>query len=133
MSMKIPEEAYPLLDGKNFAHVTTLMSDGTPHTTVVWVERQNDTVLINTAKGRVKYNNLRRDPRVGLSVHDQSNPYMYLQIRGRAELIEKGADAHIHKLSQKYFGRDYSDLESDPPRVIVRITPEQVYFYHFQD
>jgi PPOX class probable F420-dependent enzyme len=131
--MKIPEEAYPLLDGRNFAHVATLLPDGTPQTTVVWVERERDTVLFNTAKGRVKYNNIRRDPRVTLSVHDQDDPYRYVQIRGRAELIEEGADAHVHKLSRKYFGRDYSDLETDPPRVIVRITPERVYYYHFQE
>jgi PPOX class probable F420-dependent enzyme len=131
--MKIPEEAYPLLDGKNFAHVTTLLPDGTPQTTVVWVEREHDTVLFNTAKGRVKYNNIRRDPRVTLSVHDQNNPYKYVQIRGRAEVVEEGADAHAHKLSHKYFGRDYSNLETDPPRVIVRIMPEQVYYFNFQE
>lgn len=129
MSTKIPEVAYPLLDGRNFAHVVTLMPDGSPQTTVVWVEREGDAVLINTAKGRVKYNNLRRDPRVALSVHAQDNPSLYVQIRGHAQLIEEGADAHVHKLSHKYVGRDYSDLQSDPPRVIVRITPEQVHFH----
>lgn len=130
VSTKIPTIAYPLLDGKNFGHLATLMPDGSPQTTVVWVERDGDAVLLNVAKGRVKYYNMLRDPRVALSVHSQDNPSMYIQIRGYVELIEENADAHVHRLSRKYVGRDYSDIDTDPQRVIVHIVPESVHFHH---
>ena len=129
MNQIIPPIAFSLLDGKNFGHLATLMPDGSPQTTVVWVEREGDTVLLNIAKGRVKYYNMLRDPRIALSVHAQENPSMYVQIRGRAELVEEGAEAHVHKLSHKYVGRDYSDIDTDPPRVIVRVIPESVHFH----
>ncbi|MGH3796210.1 MAG: PPOX class F420-dependent oxidoreductase [Pseudonocardiaceae bacterium] len=121
--------AYPLLDGKNFGHLATLMPDRTPQTTVVWVDRDGDDVLLNVAADRVKYHNILRDPRVALSVHDQDNPSMYVQIRGRAQVTKAGAIEHVHKLSQKYVGTDYSDIETDFDRIIVRIVPESVHFH----
>lgn len=129
MTAKIPEVAYPLLDGKNFGHLATVMPDNSPQSTVVWVERDGNDVLLNMAANRVKYRNILRDPRVALSVHDQDNPSMYVQIRGRAEVTKDGAIEHVHKLSKKYVGTEYSDIETDFDRVIVRIIPLSVHFH----
>jgi PPOX class probable F420-dependent enzyme len=129
MTARIPEAAFPLLDGKNFAHVVTLMDDGSPQVSPVWVARDGeDTVVFNTAKGRVKHRNLARDPRIALSVHDQGNPYSYLQVRGRAELIDAGAREHIDEMSRKYLGKAYplSNLAEGEERVIVRVAVEAV-------
>jgi PPOX class probable F420-dependent enzyme len=125
----IPEAAFPLLDGTNFAHVATVMEDGSPQVSPVWVERDGaQAVVFNTAKGRVKHRNIERDPRIALSVHDHDDPYTYVQVRGRAELVEEGARAHIDELSRKYLGKDYPvrNLKEGEERVIVRVTPESV-------
>ncbi len=126
MPERLPASVWPLLDGLNFAHVATLLPDGSPQVTPVWVDREGDlAVRINTAKGRVKHRNLVRDPRVAISVHDQDDPYSYVQVRGRAELVEEGAVAHIHALSHAYFGRDFP-LAPGEERIIVRVEPERL-------
>lgn len=127
MGATIPPEAHRLLDEANFAYVATVMADGSPQTTPVWAERDGDTVLFNTAKGRAKAENLARDPRVAVTVHDPGNPYTYVQIRGRAELIEDGARDHIDRLSRKYLGHDYRGMRPGMERLIVRVIPETVY------
>jgi len=124
----IPEEAHRLLDDANFGHVATVMPDGSVQSTPVWVMREGDVAVFNTAKGRTKYENLLRDPRVTLSVHGQENPYQYLQIRGRAEIDEGSGLAMIHELSHKYMGRDYPYLQPGEERVTVRITAEHVQY-----
>lgn len=78
MAKTIPTAARHLLEGKNFAHVATLMPDGSPQTTPVWVDVDGESITFNTARGRTKYENLRRDPRVALSVPNPDNPYEYL-------------------------------------------------------
>lgn len=129
MSDTIPEAAHHLLDDPNFAHVVTLMHDGMPQTTPVWIARDGDVALFNTAKGRAKYNNLQRDPRVALSIHGEDQPYEYIQIRGRAEFADDTDYAHINKMSNKYTGRDYGNLQPGEQRVIVRVVPDAVYYY----
>lgn len=130
MAKTIPTAARHLLEGKNFAHVATLMPDGSPQTTPVWVDVDGESITFNTARGRTKYENLRRDPRVALSVPNPDNPYEYLQVRGRAELVEEGAEEHIDKLAKKYMGVDsYPMRQEGEVRVIVRIVPEA--FQHF--
>lgn len=128
MDQMIPEEARRLLDEPNFAHVATLMRDGSVQTTPVWISRDGDMAVFNTSKGRTKYENLLRDPRVSLSVHDRENPYQYLQIRGRAEIDEASGLALIHELSHKYMGQDYPYLQPGEERVTVRVTPEHVQY-----
>lgn len=120
-----------LLEGKNFAHLATLMPDGSPQVTPVWVDYDGAHVLVNTAEGRQKPKNLRHDQRVALSVHDQENPYRMATIRGRAiELTHDGADAHIDKLAKKYLGQDtYPFRQPGEQRVLVRIEPEHVATY----
>ncbi|MBA3621544.1 MAG: PPOX class F420-dependent oxidoreductase [Actinomycetota bacterium] len=127
MTQKIPAAAHGLLDDANFAHVVTLMPDGMPQTTPVWIDRDGDVVVFNTAKGRAKHRNLVRDPRIALSVCAADNPYSYLQVRGRAELVEEGAREHIDKMARKYIGKErYPFSQPGEERIIVRITPESV-------
>jgi PPOX class probable F420-dependent enzyme len=99
-----------LFEGKNFAFLATLMKGGTPHVTPTWVDidRSNNTILINTAKGRVKHKNISRDPRVGVSVVDFSNPYHMVSVRGKVieQINGKEADDHIDKMAKKYMDKD---------------------------
>jgi len=96
--------------------------------TPVWVDLQDGLVLVNTAKGRQKDRNLRRDPRVGLAISDPDNPYRYLQVRGRVlEVTEQGADAHIDKMAKKYLNKDtYPLRQPGEVRVLYKIQPERV-------
>jgi PPOX class probable F420-dependent enzyme len=104
------------------------MPDGSPQVTVVWIDIEGDRILFNTAEGRVKPHNLRRDPRVAISIVDSNNPYAAAWVRGRAvEITADGADAHIDKLSRKYLGRDtYPNRRAGETRLIVVIEPDHV-------
>jgi PPOX class probable F420-dependent enzyme len=117
-----------MLRGRNFAHLATLMADGSPQVSVVWIDVDGDTVLVNTAEGRTKTENVRRDPRVAVSVHDQENPYAWLTIRGVVEeATHDGAKEHIDALATKYLGKDvYPWHLPDQQRVILRIRPTSV-------
>jgi len=125
----IPEKYLDLTQKKAFAQLATLMPDGSPHVAPVWFEYDGKHIVINTAKGRVKDRNMRRDPRVGIDVMDPDNPYRHLSIRGRVlDVTEKGADEHIDKLTKKYIGQDkYPYRGQGEVRVIYRIEPEQTY------
>jgi PPOX class probable F420-dependent enzyme len=124
----IPDSFKDLLQKKAFANVATVNADGTPQVTPVWVDYDGTHVRFNTAKGRVKDRNLRRNPAVALTVVDPDNPYRYLQVKGRvAEITEAGADAHIDALAKKYTGQDrYAHRQPGEVRVIYKIAPERV-------
>ena len=120
-----------LFEEKNFAFLATLMKGGTPHVTPTWVDidKSNNTILINTAKGRVKHRNISRDPRVGISVIDSSNPYHMVSVRGKVieQINGKEADEHIDKLAKKYLGKDkYPGRASGEERLLLRIKPQHV-------
>ncbi len=117
-----------LLQKPNFPHLATLMPDGSPQVTPVWVDLDGDRILVNTAEGRVKPRNVRRDARVALSVADQENPYSAAFIRGRVvEITHDGADELIDKLAKKYIGQDkYPWRQPGERRVILVIEPEHV-------
>jgi len=104
------------------------MPDGSPQVTPVWFDFDGTHVRINSAKGRVKDRNMRRNGRVALAIQDPENPYRYLGMRGRVEEItETGADAHIDSLAKKYLGQDrYPNRQPGEVRVIYRIRPERV-------
>ena len=124
---KLTEEQKRFLDNPFVGVVTTLRPDGSPHSTVVWVDRLNGELSFNTARGRAKDRYLGADPRVSLLVVDPDNPYRWLSVSGTAELTEEGADAQIDKLAKKYLGRDrYPGRSPDETRVSVRIRPEKV-------
>jgi PPOX class probable F420-dependent enzyme len=126
MSKVIPEPYIDLFEKPAFAHLATLMENGSPQVTPVWVDYDGTHVRVNSAKGRVKDKNMRRDPRVALSIPDPANPYRYLEVRGRVVGIsEEGADAHIDKLAQKYLGKPYPFRQPGEVRVIYVIEPEK--------
>jgi PPOX class probable F420-dependent enzyme len=125
----IPDKYLDLTKKKAFAQLATLMPDGSPHVSPVWFEYDGKNILINSAKGRVKDKNMRRDPRVGLDIVDPENPYRHLSIRGRVvEITEKGSDAHIDKLAKTYLGAEtYPNRRPGEVRVIYRIEPERAF------
>src|ERR1700691_6112936 len=101
------EKYSDLFKKKAFANLSTLMKDGSPQVTPVWCDYDGKHVRVNSARGRVKDNNIRRDPRVSLAIQDPENPYRYMEIRGKVvEITQKGADDHINSLAKKYFGKD---------------------------
>jgi PPOX class probable F420-dependent enzyme len=126
---ELPELALKLLtEGKNFAAVATLMPDGSPQVTIVWVDSDGKHVIFNTAEGRIKTKNLRRDSRVAVAVMNSENPYQQVMIRGHVvEMTHEGADAHIDRLAKKYLGVDkYPHRAPGEQRVIVKIIPEHI-------
>jgi PPOX class probable F420-dependent enzyme len=125
----IPAAFSDLAQKKTFAQLATLMADGTPQVTPVWWEYDGTHVVINSAKGRTKDKNMRRNPNVALSVQDPENPYRHLSLKGKVvEITENGADAHIDKLAKKYTGKDvYPNRRSGEVRVIYRIMPEKIF------
>ena len=127
MAEHLPEKYVDLLQKKAFANLATLNPDGSPQVTPVWVDYDGKYVRINSARGRVKDRNLRRDPRVSLSIQDPENPYRYLEIRGKVvEITEKGADEHINKLAKKYLGKDvYPGRKPGETRVLYKIEPQK--------
>jgi PPOX class probable F420-dependent enzyme len=120
------EATRKLLDGRNFATVATLNPDGGPQSSVVWVLREGDTVLLSTTKGRQKARNLARDPRVSVTVFETENPYNSVEIRGTAELVEDKGRTLPKQLSRKYLGEDPPRESADEVRLIVRVVAEKV-------
>jgi PPOX class probable F420-dependent enzyme len=126
--MPLDRDLHALATGKNFAALTTLMPDGQPQTQVMWVDADDEHVLINTEVHRAKYKNVQRDPRVTVTVMDAASPYRYVEVRGRVvgEVGGDDARASIDALSRRYVGTDYqAKIQSE--RVILRIEPEKVH------
>jgi PPOX class probable F420-dependent enzyme len=128
MSASIPENYLDLFKKKAFGSFTTLMPDGSPQTTPVWVDYVDGKVLVNSALGRQKDKNLRRDPRVAITLIDPDNPYRYLEVRGRVtEITHEGADKHIDKMAKKYLDKDkYPFAQPGEKRVLYKIDAERV-------
>jgi len=123
---QLPEAAQKLFREPNFAHLATIMPDGSPQVTPVWVDVDEKFILVNTAEGRQKPKNIRRDPRVAIDVTSREDPYRMVTVRGRVvEVTNEGADAHIDKLAKKYLGQDkYPFRAPGERRVIFKIEPE---------
>jgi PPOX class probable F420-dependent enzyme len=119
-----------LLDDVNPAVLATVNPDGSPQTSVVWVGRDGDDVLISTEAGRRKDKNLRRDPRASLSIFDRNDPLQYAEIRGTATVTEDDGRRLAVALAETYegpgAGQEYLDLPSEVVRVVVRLTPRRV-------
>ena len=127
MPAAIPAAYRDLFDRPAMAHLGTLMPDGSPQVTPVWCDLDGGHVRVNSVKGRRKDRNIRRDPRVSVSLIDPDNPYRYLEVRGRVvEIVEQGAREHIDALAKKYLGKDEYPYHNDRDvRVIYRIAPER--------
>ncbi len=128
---KVPEKFHDLFNKKAFANLATIMPDGSPQVTPVWVDLDGDYVVVNSSKGRRKDKNMRSRPKVALSMQDPDNPYRYLEVRGKVvEITERGADAVIDKLAKKYLGVEkYPYRQQGEVRVTYKIKPVKVVPY----
>jgi PPOX class probable F420-dependent enzyme len=128
MAAQIPDKYKDLFDKPAFGVLATLMPDGQPQVTPVWVDFQDGHVIVNSAKGRQKDKNIERDPRVTITLIDPQNPYRYVEIRGKvAEATEKDAATHIDKMAKKYLGKDkYPFAQAGEVRVMYKIAPTKV-------
>ena len=127
MAIKLPESARKVLQDKAYGHVVTLGAGGRPQVTMVWVDAEGDEVLFNTAEGRKKAQNLRRDPHVIVSVQDRTDLQAYMLIHGTATVTEAGADAHIDKLAKRFLGADkYPYRQPGEKRLLVRVSVDRL-------
>lgn len=127
MPTALEQAVVELAKGKNFATLTTLLGDGTPMTHIMWVDCDDEYVLVNTEIERDKFRNVERDPRATVTIWDAESPYRYAEVRG--SVVEKvtgdAAVHHIHALSRKYMGKDYDESNIGSERVILKIAPER--------
>lgn len=116
-----------LFEKRAFASLATIMPDGSPQVTPVWIDYDGTYLIVNTARGRQKDKNMQADPHVAIEILDPDDPYRYVQIRGRVvERTEEGADAHIDKMAKKYLGKDtFPNRKPGQVRVIYKIRPNQ--------
>ena len=130
-SLEIPEPGRAAVDALSFATVATLEPDGSPHTSVVWITREADTLVFSTVLGRRKALNMARDPRVSVLVLDPTSPYRYLEVRGQVSMTEQGGRALIDALAKKYRGLDrypWDDGTSNV-RVVCRVEADKVVWH----
>jgi len=127
-SVTLPEIARELFDRPNHVAVATIEPSGRPQTSLVWAKTDGDDVLFSTIKGRRKYANLTRDPRISVLVYDGSDPYTYAEVRGIATITDDPEAELINELALKYTGQPF-DYRAGEQRVIVRIVPEKVILY----
>ncbi|WP_405797692.1 PPOX class F420-dependent oxidoreductase [Streptomyces sp. NBC_01506] len=130
MAAALSEKLKELLDSPVFVAIATIQPDGSPQVSPVWVKRDGDDILISTAVGRRKEENLRRDPRVTVMLQPFDAPYSYAEIRGSATLTTEGGQELIDELAVKYTGKPYREYnpnaDQDGERVVIRITPRKV-------
>jgi len=127
MAAAIPEKYRDLFERPTFGSLATVMPDGTPQVTPVWLGYDGTNVIINTAKGRVKDRNMRANPNVAIAVMDPDNPYRYLEVRGKVvQITEEGADAHIDAQAKKYLGQEkYPFRQPGEVRVLFKVEPSR--------
>jgi PPOX class probable F420-dependent enzyme len=127
---QITPEVEKLFKDKNFASFATVMEDGSPQVTPVWIDYNEGNILVNTAEGRRKVRNVARNPKVAVSVTDSSNPYKMVSVRGSIiERTNNNADEHIDRLAKKYLGVDkYPFRGPGEKRVLLKIKPESVVY-----
>lgn len=128
MPAEIPKNFLDLFKKRALASLATVMPDGQPQVTPVWVDMDGSFVRFNSARGRQKDRNVRRDPRISMAITDPENPYRYLEIRGRVvDITEDGADDHIDSLAKKYLGVEkYPNRQPGEVRVIYKVEPQRV-------
>ncbi|MFD8792151.1 PPOX class F420-dependent oxidoreductase [Streptomyces vinaceus] len=130
MTLVLNDTVRKLLDSPHPAVLTTLNPDGGPQSSVVWVARDGDELLISTEQGRRKERNIARDARVGLTVFDTANPFMYVEIRGTATLSEDTGRKVAVLIAEQYMGpgggKEYAEAPAENVRLVVRVTPTKV-------
>lgn len=125
---EITDAVREIVEKKTVAHLATLMPDGSPQSSPVWIDVDGEELVFNTAEGRAKPRNLRKDGRVALSFTDPDNPYNFVLVRGEVTAITpEGADEHIDSLAKKYLGEsEYPWRAPDEKRLIVRVKPHSI-------
>ncbi len=123
---RLTDEQLELFRAKNYAVVATVGADGSPQTTIVWVDEEDGRPVFNTTNKRAKGRNLRRDPHVSILVWDRDNPYRYVEVEGIAELEDDVGTRNMHAMSRKYTGKDW---HTPVDRLIVRVTPRRIHDY----
>jgi PPOX class probable F420-dependent enzyme len=126
MGIPLSDAVRELVDGKNYATLATVNADGGPQSSAMWVGRDGDDLLFSTIAGRLKDRNMRRDPRVSVTIMDRADPERYSEIRGRAAITEEGGRELDNTLSWKYDGRDAGEDAPGAVRVVVRVTADKV-------
>ena len=126
---ELPEAAIRMLRGRNLVYLATVNEDGSPHVAPTWVDvdTERGLVLINTAEGRQKVRNIRRDPRVAVAAHEQEDPWPPLIVRGTATITTDGAERHIDVLCRKYNDEPWEPVDGQV-RLILQIRPDRVSF-----
>jgi PPOX class probable F420-dependent enzyme len=130
MSIPLGDATLALLDGRNYAVLATINPDGSPQTSVMWVGHDGNDLLFSTVVGRVKHRNMRRDPRVSLTVIDSSDPENYVELRGRVSMTPDVGRALDTRLSRKYDGKDPGEDRPGAVRVVVRMVVEKTNAHH---
>jgi PPOX class probable F420-dependent enzyme len=126
MGIPLSDAVRELVDGKNYATLATINVDGGPQTSAMWVGRDGDELLFSTIAGRLKDRNMRRDPRVSVTIMDRADPERYAEVRGRATITEEGGRDLDNTLSWKYDGRDAGEDAPGAVRVVVRVAADKV-------
>jgi PPOX class probable F420-dependent enzyme len=130
MTASLSDAARKIIDAPNPAVLATVNPDGSPQTSVVWVRRDGNDLLISSAAGRRKDKNLARDPRVSMTVYDQADPLQYVEIRGLASISEDPGRQLAVSLAEEYegpgAGQEYLELPPEVIRIVIRITPLRV-------
>jgi PPOX class probable F420-dependent enzyme len=127
MPISLPQSVKKLLQDKAYGHVVTYNDKGTAQLTMVWMDVDGDDVLFNTSEGRRKSQNLRRDPRIIVSVQDRNDPQAHAVFYGKARVTDAGADEHIDKLAKRFLGADkYPFRQPGEKRLIVRISVDRI-------
>ncbi|SDY71488.1 PPOX class probable F420-dependent enzyme [Amycolatopsis xylanica] len=126
MGIQLSEAVRALVDGPNYATLCTINADGGPQSSAMWVGLDGDDLVFSTVAGRLKDRNIRRDPRVSVTIMERANPENYTEIRGRATITEEGGRELDDKLSWKYDGKPAGHDAPGAVRVVVRVVPEKV-------
>ena len=127
MPIPLPQSVKKLLQDKAYGHVVTYNDKGSAQLTMVWMDAEGDDVLFNTSEGRRKSQNLRRDPRIIVSVQDRNDPQAHAVFYGKARVTEAGADEHIDKLAKRFLGADkYPFRQPGEKRLVVRISVDRI-------
>ena len=129
MAVNLTPDQLALIEAKNFAQVATLNKDGSPQVSPVWIEHDGTHIIVNSEETRLKVRNVKRDPRVSISIQDSANPYHYLHIKGKVvEVTRDGGFEGIDRLSEKYTGNpDYQGNQPGDVRVQIKIEPLKTY------
>lgn len=125
MTVTLPDLAKKLIDNPTYAVLTTINSDGSPQSTVIWIKRDGGDLLFSTTRGRVKTRNMERDPRVSICAYDPAQPYSYITVEGTVALQDDPGDL-IGELSYKYANEPWTADAPGTARVVCRLTPTHV-------